>query len=220
MEQKLTNEQIGTTLKKLLEKQELTMKQLSEQSHIDIATISRIINGKRVASIQHLEALTACLDVSLVEFLNLTNKQNNDVEAEKLSPTNDALSVMMASFLQNEQIDSQVLSEKRLVKELETYKLYAETEEGQDVVQQQFEQKLRRIDGQGSFMTKLKQLYTAYQSKTMSKEHRIYIGAALLYVIAPIDLIPDMLVPIGYLDDALIIQHVAKHIQRNTNQLL
>lgn len=219
MGHKLTNKQIGATLKKLLEKQGLTMKQLSERSHIDIATISRIINGKRVASIQHLEALTACLDVSLVEFLDLTNEQSGG-ETEQLSPTNDALSVMMASFLQNEQIDSQVLSEKRLVKELEMYKLYAETEEGQDVVHQQFERKLRSIDGQGSFMTKLKQLYTAYQSKTMSKEHRIYIGAALLYVIAPIDLIPDMLVPIGYLDDALIIQHVAKHIQRNTNQLL
>src|SRR5699024_12519350 len=126
MEQKLTNEQIGTTLKKLLEKQELTMKQLSEQSHIDIATISRIINGKRVVSIRHLKALTACLDVSLVEFLNLTNEQNDD-EAKQLSPTNDALSVIMSSFLQNEQIDSQLLSEKRLVKELEMYKLYAET---------------------------------------------------------------------------------------------
>lgn len=212
MSQSLTEEQIGKVLKGLLEEQGLTLKQLSACSNIDIATISRIINGKRAASIHHLEALTECLDVSLVTFFELTNKQKQKNEGIDKIKDSSLLSINIKDLFDNEKIDSQLLSEERLMQEHDAYKLSAGTQEGEAVIDQQFLPKLERMDGQGHFIQRLKELYKTYQTGDISNEKRVYIGAALLYVIAPIDLIPDMLFPIGYLDDALLIHSVSKRM--------
>lgn len=208
--ERLTNEQIGKTLKYILENKELTMKQLSNCSNLDIATISRIVNGKRVASIQHLEVITACLDMTLVEFLELTNKQT--IKSDGMVSDDLLLRSTIESVIQEEQIDPQVLTEQVLQNELHKYEQYANTKEGQRIIHQQFDQKLRDIDGNGHFISKLKTLFSFYTKEDTSVENRLYIGAALLYVITPIDLIPDMLFPIGYLDDLLIVQLVSNKV--------
>lgn len=210
MTERLTNEQIGKTLKYILENKELTMKQLSNCSNLDIATISRIVNGKRVASIQHLEVITACLDMTLVEFLELTNKQT--IKSDGMVSDDLLLRSTIESVIQEEQIDPQVLTEQVLQNELHKYEQYANTKEGQRIIHQQFDQKLRDIDGNGHFISKLKTLFSFYTKEDTSVENRLYIGAALLYVITPIDLIPDMLFPIGYLDDLLIVQLVSNKV--------
>lgn len=210
MTERLTNEQIGKTLKYILENKELTMKQLSNCSNLDIATISRIVNGKRVASIQHLEVITACLDMTLVEFLELTNKQT--IKNDGMVSDDLLLRSTIESVIQEEQIDPQVLTEQVLQNELHKYEQYAKTKEGQRIIHQQFDQKLRDIDGNGHFISKLKTLFSFYTKEDTSVENRLYIGAALLYVITPIDLIPDMLFPIGYLDDLLIVQLVSNKV--------
>lgn len=207
--EKLTNKQIGETIKKLLQNQDLTMKQLSQSSEIDIATISRIINGKRVASIQHLEAITACFDMTLIDFIQLTNKQE-----EQEASTHTFLSSTIDQILKEEKIDSAVLSEKRLEIELHKYCQYAHTQEGERMIHQQFEQKLQDLDGNGHFISKLKRLFSLYETNETAKQNRLYIGAALLYVITPIDLIPDMLMPIGYIDDLLIVQLVLSKLEQ------
>lgn len=210
MTKRLTNKQIGETLKYILENKELTMKQLSNCSNLDIATISRIVNGKRVASIQHLEVITACLDMTLVEFLELTNKQT--IKSDGMVSDDLLLRSTIESVIQEEQIDPQVLTEQVLQNELHKYEQYANTKEGQRIIHQQFDQKLRDIDGNGHFISKLKTLFSFYTKEDTSVENRLYIGAALLYVITPIDLIPDMLFPIGYLDDLLIVQLVSNKV--------
>lgn len=210
MTERLTNGQIGKTLKYILENKELTMKQLSNCSNLDIATISRIVNGKRVASIQHLEVITACLDMTLVEFLELTNKQT--IKSDGMVSDDLLLRSTIEAVIQEEQIDPQVLTEQVLQNELHKYEQYANTKEGQRIIHQQFDQKLRDIDGNGHFISKLKTLFSFYTKEDTSVENRLYIGAALLYVITPIDLIPDMLFPIGYLDDLLIVQLVSNKV--------
>lgn len=208
--ERLTNGQIGKTLKYILENKELTMKQSSNCSNLDIATISRIVNGKRVASIQHLEVITACLDMTLVEFLELTNKQT--IKSDGMVSDDLLLRSTIEAVIQEEQIDPQVLTEQVLQNELHKYEQYANTKEGQRIIHQQFDQKLRDIDGNGHFISKLKTLFSFYTKEDTSVENRLYIGAALLYVITPIDLIPDMLFPIGYLDDLLIVQLVSNKV--------
>ncbi len=59
---------LGLLLRDLLKERSLSMRKLSELTEIDTATISRIINGKRKANLQHLERFADCLEVPLRDF--------------------------------------------------------------------------------------------------------------------------------------------------------
>ena len=53
--------------------------------------------------------------------------------------------------------------------------------------------------------TNLAALYLAYKRKDVSIFAKIIIIAAIAYVLSPIDLIPDFIPILGYLDDLLIV---------------
>ena len=55
-------------LKELLKERSLSMRKLSELTEIDTATISRIINGKRKATPEHLQKFANSLSVSIAEL--------------------------------------------------------------------------------------------------------------------------------------------------------
>lgn len=48
-------------------------------------------------------------------------------------------------------------------------------------------------------------VYYAYQDKRIKALPKVIIGIAILYALSPIDLIPDFIPFIGYLDDLIII---------------
>lgn len=66
-----TNATFGLRLRVLLKERSLSMRRFSELTEIDTATISRIINGKRKANLQHLERFADCLEVPLMDLLRL-----------------------------------------------------------------------------------------------------------------------------------------------------
>lgn len=82
MEEQKKN-QLGALLKEHLRKRSLSLRELSERTQIDKATISRIINGKRKANLNHLQRFSDSLGVSFDELMTaagytMEKKQDND----------------------------------------------------------------------------------------------------------------------------------------------
>ena len=63
-------EHISQSLKLLLEKNNLSQKDLSKQTGISIATINSYVNGTRNITIERLEAIADYFDVSIDELLD------------------------------------------------------------------------------------------------------------------------------------------------------
>jgi uncharacterized membrane protein YkvA (DUF1232 family) len=51
-------------------------------------------------------------------------------------------------------------------------------------------------------------MYTKYLSKKGTTRELALIGSALIYFILPVDVIPDYIFPIGYIDDTIAVQIV------------
>ncbi|HEY2421156.1 MAG TPA: helix-turn-helix transcriptional regulator, partial [Neobacillus sp.] len=80
------NSNFGLKLKELLKKQSLSMRELSRLTAIDTATISRIINGKRKANLEHLQKFSDCLSVPITDLFvaagyPIEQKQSDDIQS-------------------------------------------------------------------------------------------------------------------------------------------
>ncbi len=65
---------------------------------------------------------------------------------------------------------------------------------------------LRRLNRAARLLkSRLLELYYAYQDPALPWKAKIPVAAALLYALSPIDLIPDFIPVLGYLDDVIIL---------------
>ena len=202
-----TNQQLGVFLKELLEQRSWSMGTLSRLSGIDKATISRIISGKRRANLQHLQKFSQAFGVSVETFMKSDGYDIQTADNQREMELHAALANVQ-SFLEISEMSHLKISMKRIEEELRKYSLVAETEEGQAVILDGFEKKLQNTGSGGPYIGQLKELYLKYRTKKASPAELALIGSALIYFIMPMDLIPDYLFPVGYLDDALAIQFV------------
>lgn len=97
-------------------------------------------------------------------------------------------------------------------KELDKYEQFARTNEGKKIIYDNFESKILSTNGVGIIIDKLNYLYKLFCSDDIDSNKHAVIGSGLLYFILATDVIPDYLFPIGYLDDAIAINMVTKHI--------
>lgn len=221
MEAKREDNSLGELLKDLLEEKSLSIGKLSIISGVDKSTISRIINKKQKANINHLEKISKALNVSLEKLLysagyelgadkkdNLINKEfiigENYNEIEALIKITDVIK------------DSGL--EKVISAELAKYEEYAKTDEGVNLIHESFERKLKSIKGSGIFLEKIKKMYDTFCSKNISIAEYMLTGSALLYFIISTDVIPDFIVPIGFLDDYIAMNIVNSGIEKLKNE--
>lgn len=61
--------ELGTLLKERLQQRSLSLRELSTYTEIDKATLSRIMNGKRKPTLNHLQRLSDSLNLSLDQLL-------------------------------------------------------------------------------------------------------------------------------------------------------
>lgn len=198
---------LGKLLKDLLEKRLWSLGKLSELTGIDKATISRIINGKRNANIHHLQKFSNCLEVPLADLMaaagyDIENKQKEKEYDLQTNPD------MIEDFLTTSTMYDRKSFEKNIKQELLKYEKVVQTEEGLEVILKGFADKLKKLESTGPYINQLKQLYQRFRMKTGTGSEITIIGSALLYFIMPIDLIPDYMFPIGYLDDAVAVKFV------------
>lgn len=66
---------------------------------------------------------------------------------------------------------------------------------------------------------KAKQLYNFFVSPKISAKEKILVGAALLYIIAPLDFVPDYIPLIGWLDDLGVASFALKYVLSKMDKL-
>ncbi|MFG6146951.1 helix-turn-helix domain-containing protein [Halobacillus sp. B23F22_1] len=189
--------QIGSHLKLLLKKNNLSMRKLSERTSIDTATISRIINGKREANLHHLEKFAHAFDVPLRDLLAAAgyepfHKLESDLESVVQQMTGDSESFTL------EEIEERLTEYERL----------SSKEEGRQTILKDFQEKYKSVGNGGSYIQHLLSFYERFQNKKSTARERALLGSALIYFIFTMDAIPDYMFPVGYIDDAIAIQYV------------
>lgn len=211
MPEEVGKNELGRLLKKLIHNHSLSMRRLSELTNIDTATISRIVNGKRKANLHHLERFSESLDVPIATLLQAVGYE---VE-EQVNQTNTEIQAsveMIQNYIKASNDYDHAFSISNVRETLTKYEAYAQTDKGNDVIQGKFQEKLMQVGSAGPFIKQLKHLYEKYTLKKTSTFELAIIGSALLYFIIPIDVIPDYLFPIGYLDDAIAVNLVANNV--------
>jgi len=179
------------------------MRKLSELSGIQTATISRIVNGKQAARIEHLQKFAVIFQVPVKELLEAAGvEMNSSGESEDQH--------FFMEMIQDTLKHSSLLDYDSLVPsiqlELDRYERYALTEEGQQLISDKFTVKAQQVDGMGPFIDQLMHMYRRYEGEDVADEARAIMGSVLLYFILSTDVIPDYIFPIGYLDDAIAIK--------------
>lgn len=199
------NSTLGLMLRDLLKERSLSMRKFSELTGIDTATISRIINGKRNATPQHLEKFADCLDVPLINLFEAAGYPIEQRQEESDSDIHTSVDAIQ-SLLKSSNVYDDEFSVSHVEQKLESYGLYAQTEEGKNSILKDFDEKIKSVGSIGPFISKLKELYEKFTLGKGTIFELTLIGSTLLYFIIPVDVIPDYLFPIGYLDDAIAVQ--------------
>ncbi|MFG3614168.1 helix-turn-helix domain-containing protein [Rummeliibacillus sp. G93] len=197
--------ELGLLLRQLLKERSLSMRNFSELTGIDTATISRIINNKRKATPQHLEKFAECLGIPLIKLFEAAGYPLEQNTGELDSDLHVSIGAIQSIF-KDSNINDENFSIERVKQKLKSYEAYAETEEGKNTITNGFKQKIQEVGSVGPFINKLKDFHTRFISRKGSIFELALIGSSLLYFIIPVDVIPDYLLPIGYLDDAIAVQ--------------
>lgn len=202
---------LGLLLKKLLQEQSLSMRKLSELTEIDTATISRIINGKRKATPDHLKKFAGSLGVPIGELFRAAGFPIE--QRDELSDIHASVDIIQ-NVLETSELFENKFSITEVEQKLADYKKYAETDEGKEYILNHFEEKLKKVGGIGPFINQLKDMYDNFRLKNGTKAELALMGCALLYFIIPVDVIPDYIFPFGYIDDAIAIQIIASLLSK------
>ncbi|MEY9977881.1 DUF1232 domain-containing protein [Lysinibacillus sp. RC79] len=202
---------LGLLLRELLKERSLSMRKFSELTEIDTATISRIINDKRKATPQHLEKFADCLEVPLINLFEAAGYPIEQKQEESDSDSDIHTSVdAIQALLKSSNVYDDQFTVSNVEQKLESYGLYAQTEEGKNTILKDFDEKIKSVGSIGPFISQLKELYEKFTSGKGTLFELTLIGSTLLYFIIPVDVIPDYLFPIGYLDDAIAVQLTTK----------
>ncbi|MGG1678552.1 helix-turn-helix domain-containing protein [Neobacillus sp. NRS-1170] len=199
---------LGLLLKKLLKERSFSMRKLSELTDIDTATISRIINGKRKANPAHLQKFADCLQVPISELFIAAG-----FSIEEKNTTQQSDIFMSVESIQNSLEFSHLIDNKfsiaSLEQELSNYEQYVQTEEGKENILKSFGEKIKKLGSIGPFISQLKEMFEKFRLNKGTPRELAIVGSALIYFIVSVDVIPDYIFPVGFIDDAMAIQIVA-----------
>ncbi|WP_252244563.1 MULTISPECIES: DUF1232 domain-containing protein [unclassified Clostridium] len=215
------DQNFGEFLKQLLQDNKISMGKLSIETGINKSTISRLANNKQKPNINHLKKFSKVLNVSLEELFKASGidlKENSLTEEINLVDTtieDDYFDTDDILKFSDKLKDTNL--EKNIKKELNKCEKYVQTEEGRDLIHRDFNNKIENLSQTGSFISTLKELYEKFCSVNITEKEFILIGAALIYFVLPIDLIPDFIFPIGFIDDMIAIKLVLNLLNPSTN---
>ncbi|UOF90299.1 DUF1232 domain-containing protein [Fodinisporobacter ferrooxydans] len=209
-------ERYGSCIRELLQQKNMTAEELVDfiNQHGRITTnktaLSRIMTGKKMPSAAEAELLAQALEApSLLEAYRLLQEYstNND-------PATALLFYESVDRVSNEDGAKEPITEPeidyRLLYQILT-KLYRSclSHDVSTQVKDGFLSKLAQVRGFGEMLERLKIMYHCFLfGKSVSVQDRAWLAVAILYFISPIDLIPDYLLPYGYIDDSMVVGFV------------
>jgi len=198
--------ELGTLLKERLQQRSLSLRELSTYTEIDKATLSRIMNGKRKPTLNHLQRLSDSLNLSLDQLLAAAGFP---IKKEKVHSNTFIQAVEeIETTLKDQEVYDGTFSQTKLKQKLNEYETYSQTNEGKETISAKFEKKMETLNGIGPFLQHLKDMYSLFMTGRGTSRELMLMGGALLYFIMPVDLIPDYIFPIGYIDDAAAVKIV------------
>ncbi|NYB73793.1 DUF1232 domain-containing protein [Sedimentibacter hydroxybenzoicus DSM 7310] len=204
--------QLGDIIKSSMFEQSITMRKLSKLTGICTSSISRIVNGKQLPAINHLQKFSRHLNIPIEELLLSIGIGSK----ERFNKDSYFMLNMIQDILQLHNMDiSNVICD--IKKELTKYEAYSKTEEGQKIILDEYISKVAKINGSGIIIEQLNSLYDLFYSEDIEPNEKTIIGGALLYFILSADIIPDYVFPIGYLDDAIAINIVVQQLPKYFN---
>ena len=112
------------------------------------------------------------------------------------------------NFLKSSNININDFTITSVEQKLANYEQYVQTEEGKETILNSFGEKLQKVGSIGPFINHLKDMYEKFRMMKGTPGELAIIGSALIYFILSVDVIPDYIFPIGYLDDAIAVQLV------------
>lgn len=209
-----TNTSIGLLLKQLIKEQSLSMRKLSKLTDIDTATISRIISGKRKANLQHLQKFSDCLGVPISDLLmaagySSEKKVNTQYSNDIHSSLDDIRTILKSSKVYDKKFTFENIEQQLVL-----YQQFAQTEEGKATIINRFEEKLQKVGSIGPFIDQLKDMFMKFKTVQGTAVELAILGGALMYFISPVDVIPDYIFPVGYLDDAIVVKIVLEIVAK------
>ncbi|MBE5105763.1 DUF1232 domain-containing protein [Bacillus thuringiensis] len=203
---------LGLLLKKLLKEKSLSMRKLGSLTEIDTATISMIVNGKRKANPKHLQKFAESLDVPIRDLF-VAAGYSIETKQEEQSDIHVSIN-NIEHLLESAQLYDQKFSIANVEQQLANYEQYSQTEEGKETVEKGFIEKIQKVSSIGPFINDLKELYERFTKKKGTATELALMGSALIYFILSVDVIPDYIFPIGYLDDAVAVQLVLNALMK------
>lgn len=202
---------LGLLLKKLLKERSLSMRKLSELTGIDTATISRIANGKRKASPEHLQKFADSLGVPIAELFEASGFYIDQKQATSDSDIHMSIESIQ-NVLGSSNLYNNSFSITSVEQQLFNYEQYVQTEEGKENILKSFGAKLKKIGSIGPFISQLKDMFENFRLKKGTPRELALIGSGLIYFIVAVDVIPDYIFPVGYIDDAIAVQIVTSFL--------
>lgn len=206
-------EQLRSYLKREVAIRKVSLRELDRLTGINHATLSKIMNGKRKINLDHLHRLSEGLDISVNELLSVL--QNHDRTDEDLIENLEAVQKLVKTT--HPEIDTVTLTQ--IYAAAEKYANESMTPQGKREISEELRIKLRQSSTAGSFMKNIQKMYNNFITMNGTPKDIALMGGALLYFIVTTDLIPDYLLPVGLLDDALIVQAISQRME-NKNMLL
>ena len=141
------NNNIGLLLKDLMKQHSLSMRALGRSTGINGTTISRIINGKRKANLEHLQKLADYFKVPMEEFL-IAAGYSLEKEQEEFSSGDIHLAIdSIQHILEPSKAYNKKLTIESIKQKFDEYKQYSQTEEGKKNIFNGFEEKLQKVGG-------------------------------------------------------------------------
>lgn len=208
-ETNLETSKLGKLLKHEIKKQNISIRQLSKLTNISASTISRIITGKQVATVEHLKLFSSKLNLSIELLLDAMGVSN--MKQTSSTHNNDLLINSLQEIIEDFPINfDSIIAD--ILKELSKLEEYAKTSDGQEFILNNFNDKINNTNSIGPTINKLHHYYKLFCSSKINDYKKSIIGSALLYFIWTAEVIPDYLYPIGHLDDALALNLTEKKL--------
>ena len=206
-------ERLREYLKKMMDERRLSLREVGRMSDIDHATLSKILNGKRKANLNHLQRLSAGMGVRLSELLSADDE--NDRTDGDLAENLKAVQKLVETI----HPETGTLTMAEIDDEIQKYIKESKTVGGKQDILEKTEDKISQSPNAGTFMKNIHKMYGCFITGKSNVNDTALMGGALLYFIVTTDLIPDYLLPIGLLDYALIVQAISQRME-NKNLLI
>jgi uncharacterized membrane protein YkvA (DUF1232 family) len=180
------------------------------------SAISRIMTGKRMPTLNEAELLSRVLETpELLDAYKMLQEYKEDGNALSALAFHESIETILRAGSGEELLEQPKIDYGLLYQMIETQYQYCLKQDLSDQIKESFLSKLKKISGFGEMITHLKAMYYClFSGKEIRLKDRAWLAVALLYFTNPMDMVPDYLLPFGYIDDAMVVGFISYKLSK------